>query len=81
MLWYVYVKMDSHIKVQTRSQNNHILTVTLRSEIDPRLIKQINDHFGMLNNSFRPLPVGSGISGHHQKFQRKILGGGQGGHF
>ena len=73
MLWYVYVKMDSHIKVQTRSQNNHILTVTLRSEIDPRLIEQINDHFGVLNNSFRLLPVGSGDQGVIFEFQEWLV--------
>ena len=41
-------------------------------EIVPRVIDQINDHFGKQNNEFRLLPVGSGSSGHHQKFQGKF---------
>ena len=46
-----------------------------------RMIQQVTDLLQKHSSSFRLLPVGPGSSGHHQKFRRKILGGGHGGHF
>ena len=65
--------MNFRKKKPTSGVISGVISVSKMSpENDPRLIEQINDHFGVLNNSFRPLPVSSGSSGHHQKFRKMI---------